>query len=282
MSQREMVAGLGLMALLLTTIATSAQPTADCRRNSAQALSISYQIAGQNSKRFVDVINQEFRVLGLTRERFRECFPEGEVVLRKIEQCAASNNPACTFSSQEAAQANQETQKTTRASAMTCQEFSNALKAAIKGGGDQVATPRMDRIAFRNDTTVRYELDGIVGVTGDLACEKADELSGFDASISIPQDREDLERRIWRIENLTAAAICAATNPRAKMAACLKFSKATLIATADQFMKAVDRGEPSPFAKKNVELKGGFKAQFDVYPHVWDFLLFPPGRPSLD
>jgi hypothetical protein len=86
----------------------SAPPDLDCRSRAAQALGVSYRIAGRNLRQFIDTINQQFRLLGINRERFRSCFPEGEVVLKKIEQCAQNNEQICTYSQQETEQANQE------------------------------------------------------------------------------------------------------------------------------------------------------------------------------
>jgi len=86
--------------------ANSPPASADCRSRAAQALGVSYRIAGRNLRLFIDTLYQQFQVLGITRDSFRSCFPEGEVVLKKIEQCAQNNDQSCTYSQQEAGQAN--------------------------------------------------------------------------------------------------------------------------------------------------------------------------------
>jgi hypothetical protein len=85
-----------IVALLLTVGAASAQSVVTCRRSSAEALVIAYRIAGPDLKRFLYVINQQFQNVGLTRDVFRGCFPAGEAVLRKIEQCVQNNEQICT------------------------------------------------------------------------------------------------------------------------------------------------------------------------------------------
>jgi hypothetical protein len=98
-----------IVALLLTVGAVSAQPVITCRRSSAEAFVIAYRIAGSDLKRFLYVINQQFQNFGLTRDLFRGCFPAGEAVLRKIEQCVQNNEQICTLLQREAEHDNWET-----------------------------------------------------------------------------------------------------------------------------------------------------------------------------
>jgi hypothetical protein len=86
-----------VVALMLTVGAVSAQPVVTCRRSSAEAFVIAYRIAGSDLTRFLYVISQQFQNVGLTRDLFRGCFPTGEAVLRKIEQCVQNNEQICTL-----------------------------------------------------------------------------------------------------------------------------------------------------------------------------------------
>jgi hypothetical protein len=171
----------------------------------------------------------------------------------------------------------------TTATAMTCKEFTDALPAAIAEGGDQVAVPKVEKVlTFPNDV-IRYEFRGIVGLSDvSLRCGKADQFGAFTATLKIAESRsdEDLDRRIWRIENLAAAAICVVTNPRPRLPECLRVSKDLAVTAAEGFMKQFNRGEPSPSGSKSARLNGGFEAYFGAYLGLLNFVL--TGWPIVD
>ncbi len=98
MRPREIVTTLSsIVALSLMVGPPSAQPVVTCRRSSAEAFAIAYRIAGPDLERFLDILNQQFRAVGLTRELFRECFPAGEAVLQKVELCVQNNEQVCAY-----------------------------------------------------------------------------------------------------------------------------------------------------------------------------------------
>jgi hypothetical protein len=63
-------------------------------------------VAGRDAKRYVDVVHQELSRRAVTRQQIRDCFPEADLGLKKIEQCAAFGDNECRFSQQEAEEIN--------------------------------------------------------------------------------------------------------------------------------------------------------------------------------
>ena len=53
-------------------------------------------------------------LFGFARESFRRCLPEGDVVLRKMEQCARNNDQVCAFTGKEVEEGNREIKQRAR------------------------------------------------------------------------------------------------------------------------------------------------------------------------
>ena len=108
-------AAAGLLLSQLLSVAF-AQDDIDCRRRAADAFAYTRQVAGQShdAKRWADTLNQQLLTLGITRESFRRCLPEGDVVLRKMEQCARNNDQVCAFTEKEVEEGNREIKQRAR------------------------------------------------------------------------------------------------------------------------------------------------------------------------
>ena len=109
----KLIAGLLLSQLLSVVFA---QGDIDCRRRAADAFAYTRQVAGQShdAKRWAETLNQQLLKLGISRESFRRCLPEGDVVLRKMEQCARNNDRVCAFTEKEVEEGNQEIKQRAR------------------------------------------------------------------------------------------------------------------------------------------------------------------------
>ena len=135
------------------------------------------------------------------------------------------------------------------AEAVTCKDFSQALWNAVLDAGDKVAQPNMDKVAYRRSdgTYVRYEMQGIVGLKGNLDCVQPDQLDRFDAMTVSSPKKEEQELRIARLIALGAAAICAVrTKPQPKPEACHKLSMTLAYAAIKAWDAERIRGEEVP------------------------------------
>src|SRR4051812_25068572 len=66
----------------------------------------------------------------------------------------------------------------------TCEAFAESLWHAIEKDGTRVALPNLEGLAYRrtDGSLSRYEMKGIVGLTGDLRCKGGldDDIEAFE------------------------------------------------------------------------------------------------------
>jgi hypothetical protein len=73
------------------------------QRNVREALIVSNN---PDPKRVLDAVGPQLSQRGITREQNKNCDPKMDVVLAKIEQCVRNNDSKCTFTKEEADEAN--------------------------------------------------------------------------------------------------------------------------------------------------------------------------------
>jgi hypothetical protein len=94
--------------------------------------------AGNDSKRFLDVVDPQLSRWGITRKDITKCDPDGYLLLRKSEECAKTNDRECIITQQDIDEADK---------ARTKLNNSGALLTAYK---------RYAHVKYRNETRQGY------------------------------------------------------------------------------------------------------------------------------
>jgi hypothetical protein len=160
------------------------------------------------------------------------------------------------------------------AAPMTCGRFRDALLESIEAGGNRVAAPRLDDVAFRRDdgSLVRYDMKGIAALDGSLRCAAGDKIEGFDAGVEVTSDEGAI--RIYRLTALAAAAACSVA-PQMTPTECKTLVGRLSAKATKGFASAYVRGEemPSDFAKE--KLPNGYEIEFNAAPGDLSFIMAP-------
>jgi hypothetical protein len=84
--------------MLITLNAAPADTSAQCRRiqiKAAEAFALSSRAAGRDPKRFVAAVNHQLSQRAVTREEIRKCDANAWFILRKMEDCATTDDQNC-------------------------------------------------------------------------------------------------------------------------------------------------------------------------------------------
>jgi hypothetical protein len=138
----------------------------------------------------------------------------------------------------------------------TCSQFKKRLAETIASGGDKVVVPDLsEQDGGGNDPgIVRYEFHNIVGLDGVLVCGQ----NGLFQNVGIKSRFQAIDaegiRRFYRLQTLSAAALCSEVNQGQKT--CTD-EVASLFASARRDMAYHDlRGEKDPVGDVTKEYPG--------------------------
>lgn len=160
------------------------------------------------------------------------------------------------------------------AAPITCAQFNEALARSIEDQGRRVATPDLSKPAYKrpDGTMIRYDMSGIVGMTGSIECHENDRLWMISVETALKSTEATI--RVLRFHWLLAASICAVEH--STKVACDAKANAMIKNAVNEFSKAQLRGEPEPSSFQKITVKGDVNIEVDVDPGRLSFSITPP------